>query len=177
VRNDVSLDDETSHILLYGINSSGKSTILRGVLSIIMVQSCMHRVGACIYVLSKNEMRILTPDNISKGLSSFTAEVHEMRETLRTAGPRSYCWRTGCVTYGHKSATALVGVLIKSIGEKGYEIFHHDAFPRAPGAPQFERHVHTTCSTYVDELISTRSDTTTIISGPCEPDYGSAGGR
>jgi hypothetical protein len=98
VRNDVSLDDETSHILLYGINSSGKSTILRGVgLSIMVQASCMHRVGACIYVLSKNRYARILTDNIER--SQFVqAEVHEMRETLRQQDLDPIVGGRGCVT-------------------------------------------------------------------------------
>jgi DNA mismatch repair protein MutS len=178
VRNDVSLDDETSHILLYGINSSGKSTILRGVgLSIIMVQAGLYAPCRSMYLcpFKRIDTRILTPDNIEKGLSSFTAEVHEMREALRAAGPRSLLLADElCNSTEHKSATALVGVLIKSIGEKGTKSFITTHFHELLEHPNLKD-----MSTLRVQHMSMRTDPVhgliyerRLSAGPCEPDYG-----
>jgi hypothetical protein len=69
VRNNVALDDVSSHVLLYGLNLEWEETLLRGLgLSIVMVQAdCTHHVARCVFAPSSEfDTRILTPDNIEK---------------------------------------------------------------------------------------------------------------
>jgi len=84
IGNDIQLSEKG--LLLYGVNSSGKSSLMKAIgLNIIMAQSGM-------YVPSYNFSyepyhhiftRIFGSDNIYKGLSSFTVEMIELRNILK----------------------------------------------------------------------------------------------
>ena len=91
ITNDICLNDkmnnkETQGILLYGINSAGKSTLMKAIgINIILAQ-----IG---YYVAAKEMeyypyhsiftRIGNKDNIYKGLSSFMNEMVELRAILK----------------------------------------------------------------------------------------------
>jgi DNA mismatch repair protein MutS len=79
-------------ILLFGVNCSGKSSLMKAIgLSIIMAQSGMY-VPASVYHYSPFKSvltRILGHDNIFRGHSSFAVEMSELRGILKRAGPRS----------------------------------------------------------------------------------------
>lgn len=85
-------NDKTKGILLYGLNSSGKSSLMKAVgLSVIMAQSGMF-VPSEKYELSiYNELytRISGDDNIFKGLSSFAVEMIEVNAILKRVGCKS----------------------------------------------------------------------------------------
>jgi DNA mismatch repair protein MutS len=79
-------------ILLYGINSSGKSSIMKAVgLNLIMAQAGMY--VACekmVYSPYKTLLtRILNNDNIHKGLSSYAVEMEELRGIAARADENS----------------------------------------------------------------------------------------
>ena len=178
VRNDVVLDDESSHVLLYGLNSSGKSTLLRGLgLAIVMVQAGLYAPCRAMRLcpFKRIDTRILTPDNIEKGLSSFTAECAEMREALRAAGPRSLLLADElCNSTEHKSATALVGVLIKRVGEMGSKSFITTHFHELLEHPNLKE-----MSTLKIQHMSMRTDPVhgliyerLLLPGACEENYG-----
>ena len=72
-------------ILLYGVNSSGKSTLMKSIgLNIIMAQSGMFvPSSSLIYSPYKHIFtRISGNDNIYKGMSSFTVEMTELKNIL-----------------------------------------------------------------------------------------------
>jgi DNA mismatch repair protein MutS len=80
------LDNESGNgILLYGVNSSGKSTLMKSIgLNIIMAQSGMFvPCSSLIYSPYKHIFtRISGNDNIYKGMSSFTVEMTELKNIL-----------------------------------------------------------------------------------------------
>ena len=90
IGNDVYLNQ--SGILLYGINSSGKSSFMKAIgLSIIMAQAGMF-VPATKFTFNpyKHIMtRICGNDNIYKGMSSFVVEMTELRNILQRADSNS----------------------------------------------------------------------------------------
>jgi DNA mismatch repair protein MutS len=96
IPNDISLgttaENNINGILLYGLNSSGKSTCMKAVgLSIVMAQSGLF-VPATEFSYSPYESllaRITGNDNILKGLSSFALEMTELRAILKRASPKT----------------------------------------------------------------------------------------
>lgn len=77
-------------ILLMGINSSGKSVLMKSLgLSIIMAQAGMY-VAARDFVFSPYRdmfTRITGNDNLFKGLSSFAVEMIELKNIMKRANP------------------------------------------------------------------------------------------
>lgn len=84
--------DLRSGILLYGLNSAGKSTIMKAIgLSIIMAQAGLYVPAASFTVAPFESLmtRITGNDDLFRGLSSFDLEMTELRAILK---------RTGCKT-------------------------------------------------------------------------------
>lgn len=112
VSNDISLGINKNGMLLYGINASGKSSLMKSIgLSVIMAQAGMF-VSASKYVLSPYHhifTRISGADNIYRGLSTFTIEMLELKNILNRCDQYSLilgdelCAGTECV-----SAVAIV---------------------------------------------------------------------
>ncbi len=82
----ISLGKDNNGILLYGINSSGKSTLMKSIgLAIILAQIGYYvPATSFIYKPYKNIFtRILGNDNIYRGLSSFMVEMIELMAILK----------------------------------------------------------------------------------------------
>ena len=79
-------------ILLYGINSSGKSSLMKSIgLSIILAQSGFF-VPAVEFKLSLYEKlftRIVSKDNLYKGLSTFSVEMMELKNIFNRANSKT----------------------------------------------------------------------------------------
>jgi len=90
IGNDILLNQ--NGILLYGINSSGKSSFMKAIgLSIIMAQSGMYTpaLNFTYYPYKQIMTRICGNDNIYKGMSSFVVEMTELRNILQRADNNS----------------------------------------------------------------------------------------
>jgi len=92
VPHNIQLGSEMDGMLVYGVNSCGKSSLMKSVgINIILAQAGMYvaaksfRFGPYQYVLT----RIIGNDNIFKGLSSFAVEMTELRGILKRANNRS----------------------------------------------------------------------------------------
>ena len=86
VPHDVSLNDITPGMMVYGVNSSGKTVCMKSVgICIILAQAgCFIPAHSMSLVPFKSiYTRILNNDNIFSGLSSFGVEMAELREILR----------------------------------------------------------------------------------------------
>jgi DNA mismatch repair protein MutS len=84
IGNDIELTEKG--ILLYGVNSSGKSSLMKAIgLNIIMAQSGMFVSSEEFLYEPYHHIftRIFGSDNIYKGLSSFTVEMIELRNILK----------------------------------------------------------------------------------------------
>ena len=98
--------------LLYGMNASGKSSLMKAVGIAVLLAQVGCYVPASSFVLKPYKSlytRILNQDNIHAGLSSFAVEMLELREILKTAN--SYSLVLGdelCSGTESVSATALV---------------------------------------------------------------------
>ena len=79
-------------VLLYGINSSGKSSLMKSVgLAVLMAQAGFY-VPASSMKFSLFESlftRIVSRDNLQKGLSTFAVEMMELKNIFNRAGTRS----------------------------------------------------------------------------------------
>jgi DNA mismatch repair protein MutS len=92
VANDVSITPSQSGLLLYGVNASGKSSLMKAIgLAIIMAQSGMYvPCDELIFVPYTNIFtRISGNDNIYQGMSSFAVEMTELKNILIRADSRS----------------------------------------------------------------------------------------
>jgi len=90
IGNDINLNQDG--ILLYGINSSGKSSLMKAVgLSIIMSQSGMFVPSTSFEFSPYNHIftRICGNDDIYRGMSSFVVEMTELRNILQRADENS----------------------------------------------------------------------------------------
>tara|TARA_B110000967_G_scaffold201706_1_gene239374 strand:+ start:6069 stop:9110 length:3042 start_codon:yes stop_codon:yes gene_type:complete len=94
VTNDISIGKENNHngILLYGTNAVGKTSLIRSLgVSIIMAQSgCYVPASSFIYKpYTAIFSRILSNDNLFKGLSTFAVEMSELRVILKMSDENS----------------------------------------------------------------------------------------
>ena len=83
--NDVSLGKKKTGMLLYGLNSSGKSSLLRSIgCNTILAQAGMYTASEkFIYSPFKKILtKISSSDNIFKGQSTFIAEMQELKNIL-----------------------------------------------------------------------------------------------
>ena len=91
---DVGVHDghEIHGVLLYGINSSGKSSLMKSIgIAVLMAQSGFF-VSASVMKFSIFESlftRIVSKDNLAKGLSTFAVEMLEMKNIFNRAKVRS----------------------------------------------------------------------------------------
>ena len=109
--------------LLYGLNASGKSSLMRAVgLAVLLAQGgCFVPCSAMTLApFASLHTRIINTDNLWMGLSSFAVEMSEMREIFREAGPRSLVLGDElCSGTETTSATALVAAGLKGLLKRG----------------------------------------------------------
>jgi DNA mismatch repair protein MutS len=121
VPNDVALDG--SGIVLYSMNSCGKTTLLRALgLSVILAQAGCY-VPASSYRMrpfSCMMTRILSRDNIMKGQSSFVAEMSELRAVLKRAGGPRALVLADEITHGteHTSGSAIFVSAVETLARR-----------------------------------------------------------
>ncbi|BDY12445.1 MutS-related protein [Hydrogenimonas cancrithermarum] len=76
-------------VLLYGINSSGKSSLMKSVgMAVIMAQAGFFVPAASMrfHLFDKLFTRIVSKDNLYKGLSTFAIEMMELKNIFNRAG-------------------------------------------------------------------------------------------
>lgn len=91
VANDIALDPDspTRGMLLYGVNASGKSSLMKSVgVALIMAQAGMYVACDSLLVCPYQTLctRIGSRDDIGKGHSTFVVEMLELRDILTQAG-------------------------------------------------------------------------------------------
>lgn len=92
IANDIKLGNEQDGILLYGMNSAGKSSLMKSIgLSVIMAQAGMFVPCKKMeyYPYNKLYSRIPGGDNIFKGQSTFVSEISEIRNILKCADDKT----------------------------------------------------------------------------------------
>lgn len=109
--------------LLYGVNASGKSSLMKSVgIATILAQSGSFVPADSMTLAPFNTIysRIWSQDNLWAGLSSFAVEMTELRDIVKGCGSRSLVLGDEvCSGTESESATALVGATLKWLGEKG----------------------------------------------------------
>jgi DNA mismatch repair protein MutS len=86
VQHDVALGPDSW--LVYGMNASGKSTLMKAVgISVLLAQSGSYVPAKSLTIRPFHSIytRILNNDNLALGLSSFAVEMSELRDILRQA--------------------------------------------------------------------------------------------
>ncbi len=116
-------DDAIDGMLVYGLNSAGKSSLMKAIgLSVIMAQAGMY-VPATEYNYSPYESlfaRITGNDNIFKGLSSFTLEMTELRAILARTGPKTLVIGDEvCRGTEHISGNSIVAATLINLAKTG----------------------------------------------------------
>ncbi|BCD61765.1 DNA mismatch repair protein MutS [Nitratiruptor sp. YY08-26] len=119
---------EVKGLLLYGINSSGKSSLMKSVgIAVVMAQAGFFVPAAAMRfsLVDKIFTRIVSKDNLYKGLSTFAIEMLELKNIFNRATANSLVLGDeishGTETY---SALSIVSAAIKRLSEIGsYFIF------------------------------------------------------
>ena len=114
---------EVQGILLYGINSSGKSSLMKSLgMAVIMAQSGFFVPCASMrfHLFDKLFTRIMSHDNLYKGLSTFTVEMLELKNIFNRATPNSLVLGDE-ISHGTEteSALAIVASAIKKMDSLG----------------------------------------------------------
>jgi len=123
VPNDVKLGNKGKYgLLLFGVNSSGKSSLMKAVgLNVIMAQAGMF-VAAEAFVYSPYKhifTRIVGNDDIYRGWSTFTVEMMELRGVLTRADEYSLVLGDElCSGTESLSATAIVAAGIETLAAR-----------------------------------------------------------
>ena len=91
---DVSVHDghEINGVLLYGINSSGKSSLMKSIGVAVLMAQAGFFVSAAVMKFSIFDSlftRIVSKDNLAKGLSTFAVEMLEMKNIFNRSTTRS----------------------------------------------------------------------------------------
>ena len=109
--------------LVYGMNASGKSSLMKavGIATILAQAGCFVPATTFRFTpFRKIFTRILNTDNLWAGLSSFAVEMTELREVLKLADPFSLVLGDEvCSGTESVSATALVGASLDWLSNKG----------------------------------------------------------
>lgn len=118
VKHSVSLGGTaTGGWLIYGMNASGKSSLMKAVgIALVLAQSgCYVPASSFQFVPFRTLFtRILNTDNLWAGLSSFAVEMTELREILQRADEHSLVLGDEvCSGTESVSATAIVGASLK----------------------------------------------------------------
>jgi DNA mismatch repair protein MutS len=108
-------------VLLYGINSSGKSSLMKSIgISVLMAQSGFF-VSAAVMKFSIFDSlftRIVSRDNLAKGLSTFAVEMLEMKNIFNRSSVRSLVLGDE-ISHGTEtlSGVAIVASAIKKLSD------------------------------------------------------------
>lgn len=122
VKHDVRLDTEEQGWLVYGMNASGKSSLMKAVGIATILAQCGAYVPATQFEFTPFRSiftRILNKDDLWAGLSSFAVEMTELSDILNRAGPQSLVLGDEvCSGTESMSAMALVGASLKHLCER-----------------------------------------------------------
>lgn len=116
------LKEEINGVLLYGINSSGKSSFMKSIgVAVVLAQSGMYVPATSMRFAIFTELftRILAKDNFEKGLSSFGVEMMELKNIFNRCSSRSLILGDE-ISHGTEtlSALAIVSATIEHLAEK-----------------------------------------------------------
>ncbi|MBA1438646.1 MAG: DNA mismatch repair protein [Epsilonproteobacteria bacterium] len=120
---DVAVHDghEINGVLLYGINSSGKSSLMKSIgIAILMAQSGFFVSASVMKFSIFNSLftRIVSKDNLAKGLSTFAVEMLEMKNIFNRSTVKSLVLGDE-ISHGTEtlSGVAIVASAIKKLSD------------------------------------------------------------
>ncbi len=125
VTHDVALgaDADARGWLVYGMNASGKSSLMKSIgIAVHLAQAGCYVPAASFELAPYRSLftRILNQDNLWAGLSSFAVEMTEMRDILKAADQRTLVLGDElCAGTESVSAKALVAAGIEWLAERG----------------------------------------------------------
>ncbi len=127
VKHDVELGNKAEAAeagwLVYGMNASGKSSLMKavGIATILAQTGCFVPATTFSYTPFRSLFtRILNTDNLWAGLSSFAVEMTELAEILRRADPWSLVLGDEvCSGTESMSAMSLVGASLEHLSKRG----------------------------------------------------------
>jgi len=165
--------------LLYGLNASGKSSLMRATgLAVLLAQggSFVPASKMILAPFTSLHTRIINTDNLWLGLSSFAVEMSEMRDIFREAGPKSLVLGDElCSGTETTSATALVAAGLKGLLKRGAKFLFAthlhglSQIKEVSEDPKLRiRHLHVEYDSLKDKLIYHR----TLRDGPGSSLYG-----
>lgn len=116
------MNEKIEGVLLYGINSSGKSSFMKSIgIAVVLAHSGMYVPATQMRCTLFTELftRILAKDNFEKGLSSFGVEMMELKNIFNRCSPRSLILGDE-ISHGTEtlSALAIVGATIEHLAQK-----------------------------------------------------------
>jgi len=115
--------EEVRGVLLYGINSSGKSSLMKGVgIAVIMAQAGFFVPATKLRftMFDKLFTRIVSKDNLYKGLSTFAVEMLELKNIFNRANKYSLILGDEiCHGTETESALAIVASAVIRLHEQG----------------------------------------------------------
>jgi DNA mismatch repair protein MutS len=89
---EANIGKEVKGVLLYGINSSGKSSLMKSIgIAVIMAQAGLFVPATSMRFSLFDALftRIVSKDNLAKGLSTFAVEMLELKNIFNRATPKS----------------------------------------------------------------------------------------
>jgi DNA mismatch repair protein MutS len=127
ISNDIQLDNDTNGMLLYGLNSSGKSTLLRAIGIAVIMSQCGLFVAAKSFKFSPFDTLISQvdlSDSIFAGKSSFISEMMGLKRILQCSGKNTLVLSDE-LSKGteHNSSTALVSSVILELIKSSTKFF------------------------------------------------------
>lgn len=133
-------------VLLYGINSSGKSSLMKSIgIALVLAQSGMFVPATRMKFTIFSELftRIVAKDNIEKGLSSFAVEMVELKHIFHRATSKSLVLGDE-ISHGTEtlSSIAIVGATITRLTEKQSLFFFTTHLHQIQSLPLLEQNPH-----------------------------------
>ena len=144
VPNDIAIGKDYNGIILYSMNSCGKTSLLRALgLSVILAQAgCFVPASSFTFGPFKCMMtRILSRDNIMKGQSSFVAEMVELKAILKRANDTSTLVLADEITHGteHTSGSSIFISAVETLAKRQANFLFtthlHNVYPFVKDVP------------------------------------------
>ena len=147
VPNDIAIGKDYNGIILYSMNSCGKTSLLRALgLSVILAQAgCFVPASAFTFMPFRCMMtRILSRDNIMKGQSSFVAEMVELKAILKRANDPSTLVLADEITHGteHTSGSSIFISAVETLAKRQANFLFtthlHNVYPFVKNVPNLK---------------------------------------
>ena len=177
VPHDVRLDNKVKGNMIYGVNSSGKTILMKAIgLNIILAQCGLYVPSEYFEynIFTSIYTRISGNDNLFKGQSSFIVEMNELRSILKRCNNSSLVIGDEiCRGTEHLSGTAIVGATIIRLIENDVKFLfatHLHDLPNLTKIKQLNNvdFYHMSVDRRNDELIFNRK----LVKGTGEQVYG-----